>query len=174
MITVIHTYRLPETSRTPWPKSTLPRIPRVFGYAVIAFFVVVFGILWVPFWLSLFLWDALTAGVTTKDVVALVVAEGFWALLAASFVYDLHTSCAEIRLGDDGTCEFALRRRVVRVRVAEIASVKERVYENNRVDYEIRFPGRRSLTADPMPDFEDFLTRIETMNPAIEIKRRES
>jgi hypothetical protein len=172
MVTMIHTYGLPEQREQPWPRNGLLRIAaKGFVYSTLAFFAVVFGILWIPG----VLWITLHGTVTGGDVFGAVAGVGIWLFAVFTMLMGLYTECEEIRLGDDGTCEFETRRRIVRAQVAEIASVKERFDdEADAYWFQIRLRGRRSLTTYAMPDIEDFLTRIKAMNPAIDIKRRKS
>ena len=60
------------------------------------------------------------------------------------------------------------------VQVADIASVKEEVDEDGDRTYHLRFRDRSRLWTGGLADFDDFLTRIEAMNPSIEIKRHKS
>jgi hypothetical protein len=90
----------------------------------------------------------------------------------ALVAYWLSTYCREIRLTEDGFCEFDTMRRVVRTNVAEIASVHEEVDEDGDRHYYLRFHDRGRLWTCGLADFDDFLTRVQTMNPSIEMKRR--
>jgi len=164
---MIHTYRTSEIS---WPRYRPLRIAAkgfyyawclICGAIVISFVVGFIGLI---LWLSIFRWPA-GAGVAAGIVLVV------WAFLH----YTQHEECDEIRLNDDGTCEFDYPRgRVVRMHVTEIVSVKELAYDDGSLYYVIRFRDRRSVWPGTMQDFEDFLTRIKAMNPAIEIRRLKS
>lgn len=82
--------------------------------------------------------------------------------------------CKAFRLEDDGTCEFETRWRVIRTHVAQIKSVKESVYDDGGRSWDLIFRDRSMLLISGSADFDDFLSRIETKNPAIEIKRERS
>jgi len=99
---------------------------------------------------------------------------GGWLIVLRLAAFWHSTFCNEIRLEDDGFCEFETRRRVVRAHVAEIASIREEVDEDGVEHYYLRFRDRRRLWTCGLTDFDDFLTRIEKMNPSIEIKRQKS
>jgi hypothetical protein len=86
----------------------------------------------------------------------------------------LSTYCKEIRLRDDGLCEFETRRGIVRAHVAQITSVQESIDEDGDANYEVRFRDRGKLWTSELSEFEDFLRRVEAMNPAIAIKRDKS
>jgi hypothetical protein len=62
----------------------------------------------------------------------------------------------------------------VRAHVAQIAYIEEEVDEDGDLNYYLRFRDRRMLWTEKLGDFEDFLTRIKAMNPAIDIKRHKS
>jgi hypothetical protein len=159
---MIHTYG--RTRRSSWSESGLLRtLAKIAMYAPAAFFVtllvlVLVGIVWL-------LWSR------PSDWGSGVFVLGGWLIGLRLAVYWHSTECKEIRLGDDGICEFETRRRVVRTHVAQIASVKEEVDEDGDRNYFLWFRDRGRLWTCGLADFEDFLTRIEAMNPSIEIKR---
>ena len=99
---------------------------------------------------------------------------GGWLITVAYAAYWRSTYCNEIRLGEDGFCEFETRRRVVRAHVAEIASIREEIDEDGDGNYYLRLRDRSRLWTCGLADFDDFLTRIETMNPSTEINRHKS
>jgi hypothetical protein len=172
MIPMIHTYRTPEIS---WPKNRLLRVAAKVlyysWYAVAGAIAISFGALFVLFvlWLSVSVFHWPMGAVIGAGVVL-----ALWALPDTRGV-------DEIRLNDDGTCEFTCGRQVVHAYVVQIASVEEKVDSDGPNYYSIRFRHRRRFTANSrrltaagLTDFEDFLTRIKTINPAIEIKRRKA
>jgi hypothetical protein len=80
------------------------------------------------------------------------------------------TYCREIRLGDEGVCEFKMRWRVLRSHVAQITSIEEQVDEDGDRSYHMRLRDGTKLWTYGLTDFEDFLTRIERMSPTTQIK----
>jgi hypothetical protein len=84
--------------------------------------------------------------------------------------YWSRTYCREIRLGDEGVCEFKMRWRVLRSHVAQITSIEEQVDEDGDRSYHMRLRDGTKLWTYGLTDFEDFLTRIERMSPTTQIK----
>jgi hypothetical protein len=81
-----------------------------------------------------------------------------------------YSNCGEIRLDDDGTCEFETKGRVTRLHVSEIKSVKYwRDSESEREHYTISYQGRNLAVSERMTDFLDFLTHLKTLNPAVDL-----
>jgi hypothetical protein len=79
-------------------------------------------------------------------------------------------SCGEIRLDDDGTCELETKRRVIRLDVSEIRSVKYwRDSESKSENYAIYYRGGNLRVTERMTDWLDFLTRLATLNPAVDL-----
>jgi hypothetical protein len=95
--------------------------------------------------------------------------------LALAATYSAHRrenygSCGEIRLGDDGTCELETKRRVVRLNVNEIQSVKYwRDSESESEHYTIYYQGGNLRVTERMTGWLDFLTRLATLNPAVDL-----
>jgi hypothetical protein len=85
--------------------------------------------------------------------------------------YWLRTYCREIRVDDNGVCEFEMRWRVVRCHVGQIESIKKQVDEDGDVFYDLRLRDNTKLWMAGLTDFEDFLSRIERMSPTTEVKR---
>lgn len=79
--------------------------------------------------------------------------------------------CGEIRLSDDGTCELVTKRRVVRLHANEIRSVTYRRHHSNdrHESYVIRCPAGKFGVSEDMTGFLDFLIRLETLNPAVDL-----
>jgi len=88
--------------------------------------------------------------------------------------YWLRTYCREIRLDDNGVCEFELRWRVVRCHVGQIESIEESVDEDGDVSWHLRLRDNTKLWTSGLIDFQDFLSRIERMNPTTKVKRQRS
>lgn len=78
------------------------------------------------------------------------------------------TTCGEIRLGDDGTCELETKHRVVRLHVKEIRSVQS--WDDDAVEgYTIHYHGGKLRVTQKMTGFDDFLTRLGALNPAVDL-----
>lgn len=77
--------------------------------------------------------------------------------------------CREIRLGDDGTCELETGRRVIRLHVNQIRSVRYRRDSEGGESYTIRFEGGKVLVGEETAGFHDFLTRLKMLNPAVDL-----
>jgi hypothetical protein len=79
-------------------------------------------------------------------------------------------NCGEIRLSDDGTCELETKRRVTRLHVGEIRSVRyTRDSESEREHYTIYYRDGNAEVTQRMNGFLDFLTRLKTLNPAVDL-----
>jgi len=76
--------------------------------------------------------------------------------------------CFEIRLSDDGTCEFVTRRRVIRLHVAEIKAVDYEDGEGGE-SYTVRYGGGRIEMRTSIADFRGFLARLSALNPAVDL-----
>jgi hypothetical protein len=78
-------------------------------------------------------------------------------------------ACGEIRLSDDGTCELETKRRVIRLHVNQIESVKSISDPDSRADYSLRYQGGSVPVTNGMTGFGDFLARLKTLNPAVDL-----
>jgi hypothetical protein len=163
---MIHTYRIaPEGTSKYWPGN---RFPLIGAIALLCS-----GIIWV---VVLALKDILRG----SDVSGATFVLGFLLLPVGYVIYEQYAwpTCLEIRLNDDGGCEFETKRRVISASVGEIRSVKEDVdKEYNEVIFRIRLRDGTRLAAVPGREyaadraFRFFLARVTVMNPAIKIKR---
>jgi hypothetical protein len=147
----VHTYRDREPSNTP-------------GYALLGF------LLFLVFSLQAalqgrFTWAEL---VLPAAVIALVVVGGYH-----TYRLEQYRKCREIRLSDDGTCELDTRAQTIRLHVSEIRAVKyHRDSESERCDYStIYYRGGKLRVSRQMGGFSDFLMRLKTLNPAVELSR---
>jgi hypothetical protein len=107
----------------------------------------------------------------TKDAL-LFAALGSIPLLIAWFAYrsEYHGKCSEIRLSDDGTCELETTRRVIRLHVNQIRSVRfSPAGDESSESYTIRYEGGKLHVDKRMSDFPDFLTRLKGLNPAVDL-----
>ena len=78
--------------------------------------------------------------------------------------------CGEIRLGDDGTCELETPRRVIRLHVNELRSVRySRETDDQSESYTIHYRSGKLDVGKEMTGFADFLTRLKTLNPAVDL-----
>ena len=99
---------------------------------------------------------------------------GFMGLLLAAIYaarrHQQYGACGEIRLDDDGTCELQMQRRVIRLHVSEIRCVKyRRDPEGGRASFTIYHPSGKLSVSEEMTGFLDFLTRLATLNPAVDL-----
>jgi hypothetical protein len=79
-------------------------------------------------------------------------------------------TCGEIRLGDDGTCELETKRRVIRLHVHEFRSVHYSAETDEQIEsYTIHYRGGKLHVRKRMTGFADFLARLKTLNPAVEL-----
>jgi hypothetical protein len=95
------------------------------------------------------------------------------ALAVVCLLYKRHydVACREVRLDADGTCEFETRRRLIRLHVNEIQSVKYRCGdESDWESYTVRFPTGKIELNDRMSNVLEFLARLERMNPAVQFR----
>lgn len=114
---------------------------------------------------------ALGAVPVTKDAL-LFAAVGTIPLLIAYFAYrsEYHGKCSEIRLSDDGTCELETKRRVIRLHVNQIRSVRfSPASDESSESYTIRYEGGKLHVDKRMSNFPDFLTRLKGLNPAVDL-----
>ncbi len=152
---MIHTYRDQEAAQSTFWGPTLR------GLGMLALFAAVGIALTRPAW----------SGLTRNDAEGLALSFGLLILL----VYLAHRhhdyrSCSEIRLSDDGTCELDTKRRVTRLHVKQIQSVLyRRDSESDGEYYRIRYQGGKLSVDERMTDFRDFLIRLKTLNPAVDL-----
>jgi hypothetical protein len=77
-------------------------------------------------------------------------------------------TCGEIRLTDDGTCEFETKRRVIHLHVNEIRSVACSRSDEG-ASYTIHYHGGHLPVTNGMTGFPDFLARLKTLNPSVDL-----
>jgi len=152
---VIHTYRDADVFRTGYWDGA---IPSVLSFCLLVLFL--FGPLaagWFPFnW---------TLAAAAAAFTVLAVAAGY-----NQYRRKQYGNCGEIRLDDDGTCELETKRQVIRIHASEIQSVKYwRDSESDREHYTIHYRGGKLHVAERMTGFRDFLTRLKTLNPAVNL-----
>lgn len=89
----------------------------------------------------------------------------------AAYRRDHYGTCSVIRLSDDGTCELETKRRVIRLHVNEIQSVRFSPETSEQGEsYTIRYRGGKlDVNARRMTGFADFLTRLKALNPAADL-----
>jgi hypothetical protein len=99
------------------------------------------------------------------------VAFGVFLALAGWKIYaERALECLEIRLSDDGTCVLETRSRVIRLHVNQISAVEyEEVGENAGEQYRVKYNGGSVVVRASIADFADFLTRLKTLNPAVDL-----
>ncbi len=114
---------------------------------------------------------AFGAPFTRGDAVLVAVCTGM-VFVYGYFAYrhEHYRSCGEIRLGDDGTCELETKRRVIRLHVNEIRSVQYSPETGEEDEsYTIHYAGGRLDVATRMTGFPDFLSRLRTLNPTVDL-----
>jgi hypothetical protein len=81
----------------------------------------------------------------------------------------------EIRLSDEGSCEFRGALRSKHLRAQQIISVQRNASricrsEDDEAEHTLlRFQGGSLVVVQPVDGFEDFLTRLQALNPAIDV-----
>ena len=130
-------------------------------------------------------WFLILAGLAVRALVGTlgdrswgyVVPALIWVLLAVvvarcSHVRRYYQTCLEIRLGDDGVCEFVTRRRTIRLHARQIRAVKY-CYddEGNRTSYMIRCDLGKLFVSSRVDGFGDFVLRLSQVNPAVDVSR---
>jgi hypothetical protein len=94
-------------------------------------------------------------------------------LFAVAYAGQRHlqsATCGEIRLDDDGTCELQTKRQVIRLHVNEIRCVKYwRDPEGGSASFTIYHRTGKLSVTEEMTGFLDFLTRLVTLNPAVDL-----
>jgi hypothetical protein len=104
-------------------------------------------------------WAALAAFIALVFVAAYVIYRGFNDAI-----------CGEIVLSDEGTCVLKTRRRVIRLDVNEIRSVRYSCDGDEGEDfYGIQYEGGTLLVSELMPGLLDFLRRLNRLNPAVDL-----
>jgi hypothetical protein len=92
------------------------------------------------------------------------------ALAAGDAEWTRRSVCQEIRLSDDGTCELETKRRTTRLHVSQIRSVLyRRSSEGDGESYSIRYESGKLHVGQRMPELHDFLARLKTLNPAVDL-----
>lgn len=82
----------------------------------------------------------------------------------------------EIRLSDEGSCEFRGPLGSKHLRAQQIISVQRNDhrawrYEGDETEHTLlRFQGGSLVIVQPVDDFDDFLTRLQALNPAVEVR----
>ena len=87
-------------------------------------------------------------------------------MMYAGYRRDVYGSCGEIRLGDDGTCEFETKRRVIRLHVNDLRSVRYSGATSEQPEwYTFHYRTGKLHVGKRMGGFADFLTRLKILNP---------
>jgi hypothetical protein len=150
----IHTYRDPDVLKdsSPAPRSGIFH-----------------GVLLIPL-LLLMLVVVFASASTVVDRAAGVVAIGlFFGITYFGDKRYRDSLCGEIRLGDDGTCELETKRRVIRLHVNQIKAVKYENDSDRRAAYYIVYHGGSVPLDSTMTGLADFLSRLKTLNPAVDL-----
>jgi hypothetical protein len=87
-----------------------------------------------------------------------------------AYRHDQYGICGEIRLSEDGTCELETNRAVIRLHVNEVSSVRyRRETDEQNESYTIHYRSGKLGVSKQMTSFADFLTRLKTLNPAVDL-----
>jgi hypothetical protein len=88
---------------------------------------------------------------------------------ALSWRYD-QLVCSEIRLNDAAkTCEFETARGVIALPVHHVIAIKYDKDAEAVCDYRICYAGGKILVETGMSSFPDFLARLKTLNPRLDL-----
>jgi hypothetical protein len=150
----VHTYRDPDVLEHKAPLTHAVR-----GGLALGLLLVLLGVAIVGF----------AKGFTSAEVDGTVALALFFAITYFGNRQYRGRVCGEIRLGDDGTCELETKRRVIRLHVNQIESVK---YENDpdrRAAYYIAYQDGSVPVSSAMTGFPEFLSRLKTLNPAVDL-----
>jgi hypothetical protein len=147
---MVHTYREKWLAR----KDSI--VALLLGAVVVGVFVLVIGGLMIDAFARGAMWEG--AGIAAFNVV-----------LAVTMYESGRRACDEIRLSDDGTCELETKRRVIRLHVSEISAVEYRDDDETGESYTIRFRGGKTWVSPLVEQFPDFLARLESLNPAVDL-----
>jgi hypothetical protein len=127
------------------------------GAFIVVFFFAPSALGWMPF-----SWGAAKFGG--------MICGGAFVLLYFDYRRQAYGSCGEIRLVDDGTCELETKRRVIRLHVNDLRSVRFLPETDEQSEsYTIHFRGGKLHVGKRMTSFPDFLTRLKTLNPAVDL-----
>ena len=149
---MVHVYRERPVQRN--------RVEELVGSAFIAVFMLplVFGIA-----------HGLRHGFTGDDAGGIFFGLFMGSVFAWCFYDHSRRSCFEIRLSDDGTCEFVTGRRVIRLHVHEITAVKYSNDVESGESYAVRYRGGRIGLRSSISDLRGFVTRLQAVNPAVDL-----
>ncbi len=136
-----------------------------------------FGPLYLVFWLGFLLLVLMFIGDQLKAhhpwmAAAVSVGAVLFVLIHQYVVYRHHHygTCSEIRLSDEGICELETKRRVIRLHVNEIRSVRFSPESGESCkSYTIRHQGGKLAVNEEMTAFADFLSRLKALNPAVDL-----
>ncbi len=106
-----------------------------------------------------------------NDAIVIALLIGFTSVFGyAWYRHEHYRTCSEIRLSDDGTCELETKRRLIGLHVNEIRSVQLSPESDDRDEsYSVRYQGGKLAVNKEMAAFADFLTRLKTLNPAVDL-----
>jgi hypothetical protein len=147
---LVHTYRDPKAVDDKTLRFVVPLVGCLI-FAALTLFTLVHGFTW---------------GERGEAAAAIVL---FFGLTYLSDRRYRSSRCAEIRLDDDGTCELETNRKVIRLHVNQIGSVKYVRDPDSRADYDIYYQGGSVPVERGMTDFPDFLSRLKALNPTVDL-----
>jgi len=151
--TMVHVYR-----DEPVPRK---RSDDLFGLAFGAFSLA---------WVGIPVVHGIRHGFTGDDIGAIAVFLFIGGLVGWAFYSYAWRDCAAIHLSDDGTCELVTRRRLIRLHVNEIRAVTYKRDDEGFESYSVRYTRGRIGLRSSIADLPDFLTRLQALNPAVDLK----
>jgi hypothetical protein len=109
------------------------------------------------------------------SLLLLVISAPVLLLWMAPFYAHFFRRYYEIRLSDEGSCDFRGLLRSKHLRAQQIISVQRNAWGVWRSDGDeaehvlLRFQGGSLVVVQPVGGFEDFLTRLQALNPVIDV-----
>jgi hypothetical protein len=131
-------------------------------------FMAIFG----PFWL---LAGLAMAGILFEQwPLTVLVSAPLFVLWASPIYTEFFLRFYEIQLSDDGACEFKAALRSKLIRAQQVISVERddrgwRMNDEETDKTAVRFQGGSLVVVQPVDGFADFLARLKTLNPAINL-----
>jgi len=138
------------------------------GRTVTIVLMAIFGAVWLLAGIAM-------AGITFEQwPLTIVLSAPLFVLWASPIYAEFFLRFYEVRLSDEGACEFKAALRSKLVRAQQIITV-ERDYRGWRMNDDdtemtaVRFQGGSLIVVQPVDDFTEFLARLKTLNPAVDL-----
>ena len=132
----------------------------------------VFAVVWL---FGGLVWVAVFEGFVGESLLLLVLSVPVLVLWMSPFYAHFFRRFYEIRLSDEGSCTFVGALRGKHLRAQQITSIERnasRVWRSEADEAEhtlVRFQGGSLVVVQPVDGFEDFLTRLQALNPIIDL-----